>query len=166
MKSLFELTAEACALFDALEAFAEENGGEVPADLDAAVNAVSVEREAKIEAICAVYKEMTGRAEILAGEAKKLSARAKALSNQADGLKAYLGKNLTPGEKFERGTHRIGWRKSSTVELLPDVSVEDLPEVYQRTKVEFAKDEAKKALAGGEDLWFAQLVEKQNLTIG
>lgn len=166
MKSLFELTTEACALFDDLEAYAEENGGEVPADLDAAIEAVAAERTAKIEAVCAVYKEMTGRAEILAGESKRLAARAKAMSNQAEALKGYLAANLLAGEKVTVGTHRVTWRKSSTVELLPDVSVEDLPEAYQRVRLEFAKDEAKRALANGEDLWFAQLVEKQNIQIG
>jgi hypothetical protein len=166
MKSLYELTAEASALFDALEAYAEAHEGEVPADLDAAVGAITGEREAKIGAICAVYKELLGRSEILGNEAKKLSARAKSLEKQAESLKAYLGRNMTPGEKFDAGTHRVSWRKSSSVELLPDVSVEDLPETFQRTRIEFAKDEAKRALAAGEDLWFAQVVEKQNVTIG
>lgn len=166
MKTLYELSAEACALFDQLEQYAEENNGEVPADLDAAIDAITAERGAKIEAICAIYKELLGRSEIFHQEAKKLTARGKTLANQAEALKSYLARNMTAGEKFEAGLHRVSWRKSSTVELMPDVSVEDLPELYQRRRVEFAKDEAKRALAAGEDLWFAQMVEKQNIQIG
>jgi hypothetical protein len=166
MKSLFELSEEACGLFDAMEAFAEENGGEVPPDLDARIEAIAVEREAKIGAICAVYKELCGRAEILSAEAKKLSARAKSVAGQAEALKGYLQRNLTEGEKVEVGTHRVSWRKSSSVELVDGVAVEDIPELFQRKRIEFAKDDAKRAITAGEDLWFAQLVEKKNIQIG
>lgn len=33
-------------------------------------------------------------------------------------------------------------------------------------KIEFAAAEAKRAIAAGEDLWFAQIVEKKNIQIG
>lgn len=166
MKSLFELSEEACKLFDALEAFAEEHEGEVPPDLNAQLEAVSAEREKKIGSICAVYKELTGRAEIIANEARKLSARAKVAEKQAEALKNYLQQNIAAGEKIEIGMHRIGWKKSKSVELMPGVSVDEIPPLYQRTKLEFAKDEAKRALGAGEDLWFAQQVEKNNIQIG
>jgi len=166
MKSLFQLSNEANVLFDSLEAFAEENGGEVSPDIDAKIEQVAAEREAKIEAICVVFKELNGRAEILSNEAKKLLARAKSYANQADALKAYLQRNLKPDEKFDLGAHRVTWRKSSSVELMPGISVEEIPELYRRIKVEFAKDEAKRAIASGEDLWFAELVEKKNVQIG
>lgn len=166
MKPLFELSREAGELFEQIEAFAEENEGAVPPDLDARLEAVNLERADKIGAICAVYKEMTGRAEILAGEAKRLSARARALSNQAESLREYLQRNLTEGEKVEVGPHRVSWRKSSSVELLPGISPEDIPELYQRVKIELAKDEAKRAISAGEDVWFAQVVERKTVSIG
>lgn len=166
MRTLYELSQEVCELYDRLESFAEENGGEVPADLDAQIEAIAGERDAKIGAICAVYKELVGRSEILSGEAKRLSARAKTYANQADALKSYLQRHLTEGEKVESGPHRVSWRKSSSVDLMPGITAEDIPELYQRRKIEFARDEAKRAIAAGEDLWFAQVIEKKNVQIG
>lgn len=166
MKTLYELSREVCELFDAIEAHAENNDGEVPPDLDARIEQTGLEREMKIGAICSVYKEFLGRSEILSAEAKKLAARAKTLANQAEALKSYLQRNLLEGEKVDVGPHRVSWRKSSTIELMEGVAVEEIPELYQRRKIEFAKDEAKRAIAAGEDLWFAQLVERKNIQIG
>lgn len=166
MKTLFELNEEAARLFDLMERFAEENGGEVPPNLEAEIDKISNDRTIKIGNICSVYKEMVARADVLKEEANRLAARAKASRNQADALKAYLARNLKPGEKFENERHRVGWKKISAVELMPGVAVEDIPELFQRIKVEFNRDEAKRGIAAGEDLWFAQLVEKQNINIG
>lgn len=166
MKTLYELSKEVCELFDAIEAHAEENGGEVPADLDAKIEKTGLEREQKIAAICSIYKELVGRSGILAAEAEKLAARAKTQANQAKALKEYLARNLLEGEKFEVGPHRVGWREASSVELMPNITVEEIPELYQRRKIEFAASDAKRAIANGEDLWFAQIVKRKHIQIG
>lgn len=165
MRTLFNLTEEQLRLFDRLERYAEESGGEVPPELDAEIEQISRDRTEKIAAICGVYKEMTARAVALGDAAKKLKARATAAENQAEALKSYLQRNLTEGEVIEVGTHRVGWRKSSSVELLPGVAVEDIPELFQRREVSFNKSEATRGIKAGEDLWFCEMRESIKVQI-
>lgn len=167
MRTLFELSEEAYRLFDLMERHAEASGGEIPPDLEAEIDKISNDRSIKIGNICSVYKEMVARADVLKAEADRLSARAKASRNQAEALKSYLARNLKPGEKFENERHRVGWGTSSSVELMPGIAVEDIPELFQRRgDVTFNKEEAKRGIAAGEDLWFCELKKTQYVKIG
>jgi len=78
------------------------------------IEALEPRREAKIEAICQVYKNIEDLANSIEARAKDRLKRAKSLHNQAEHLKNYLASFLQPREQFESDDHRLMWRKSKS----------------------------------------------------
>lgn len=165
MRKLYELAVEFEKLAFQIDQSANENEGEIPSDLEAKLDAVKLEMDAKLENCCAMVKEFLGVANMLNAESSRLTKRADSYEAAAEALMKYLGQHVKPGTKWERGPHRIGWIKSTSCKLVDGVKAEDLPEAYRRAKYDLRADEAKRDLKAGADLWFAELVEKQNLQV-
>lgn len=126
----------------------------------------------KIDAIASIIKNLTGDIKALKEEAAALTARAKTKQNNVDRLKSYLTAYLPKvgyaGKAFENQRHRVSWRKSSQVEILDgfvEWAEQNAEDLLRYTVPEPNKTAIKDAIADGEEIPFAQIVEKQNLQI-
>lgn len=125
------------------------------------LEALQMEKEAKLENVALWIKNLNAEAEALKAEKNALYARQKSAENKAEHLKEYLA-NALNGDKFKTTRVAVSFRKSTAVEIDPLI---DLPEQFTKVKIEPDKTELKKALASGEVIEGARLVERQNLII-
>lgn len=135
--------------------------GELPEDLEAALNAAEGERDDLLEDGIATYKNLGGMVELHAAEIKRLTERKKALEARQETLEKWLGNAIGEGVKWERGVHRLSWLSSTQVEA----ELEKLPLEYIRTKYEPDKKLLKTELEAGAVIDGAKLVTKNNLQV-
>ncbi len=128
-----------------------------------ALEALEMERDAKIENIGIWIKELTANAEAIKAEKLKLAEREKSARNKAESLKGFLTVYLD-GKKFETARVAIKFRNVESVSV-PDVAM--LPAEYIRTKItnEADKTAIKNAIKAGEVVAGAELVKKQSISI-
>ena len=128
-----------------------------------ALEALEMERDAKIENIGIWIKELTANAEAIKVEKLKLAEREKSARNKAESLKGFLTVYLD-GKKFETARVAIKFRNVESVSV-PDVAM--LPAEYIRTKItnEADKTAIKNAIKAGEVVAGAELVKKQSISI-
>lgn len=105
-----------------------------------AVDQLQIDREAKIDGIATIIKELTNEVGDLAVEIKALQMRKQAKENRVNWLKKYL-QDCLEGQKWENARHAISYRKTKAV-LLTDW--QKVPEMYFKDQTE--KDIAKSAL--------------------
>lgn len=112
-----------------------------------ALEALEMERDAKIENIGIWIKELTANAEAIRAEKLKLAEREKSARNKAESLKGFLTVYLD-GKKFETARVAIKFRNVESVSV-PDVAM--LPAEYIRTKItnEADKTAIKNAIKAG-----------------
>src|SRR5574344_530283 len=67
----------------------------------AALDALKLERDTKIENIALWIKDLNSKSDAIQNEIMVLQYRAKAAKNKADQLKSWLTANMQPGKKFE-----------------------------------------------------------------
>lgn len=128
-----------------------------------ALEALEMERDAKIENIGIWIKELTANAEAIKAEKLKLAEREKSARNKAESLKGFLTVYLD-GKKFKTARVAIKFRNVESVSV-PDVAM--LPAEYIRTKItnEADKTAIKNAIKAGEVVAGAELVKKQSISI-
>ena len=127
-----------------------------------AVEALEMERDAKIENIGLWIKDLTAQSEALKAEKNKLAEREKSAKNKVERLKEFLTAYLG-GKKFETAKVAIKFRSVESVSV-PDVTA--LPEKYWRIKPpEADKTAIKNALKAGEVIEGAELVKKQSISV-
>lgn len=127
-----------------------------------AVEALEMEREAKIENLGMWYKELTAKADAIKAEKNKLAEREKSARNKAESLKEFLTAYLD-GKKFETAKVVIKFR---SVESINVSDVTALPEKYWRIKPpEADKTAIKAAIKAGEVVEGAELVKNQSISI-
>lgn len=128
-----------------------------------ALEALEMERDAKIENIGIWIKELTATADAIKAEKNKLMEREKSARNKAESLKEFLTAYLG-GKKFETARVAIKFRNVESVSV-PDVAA--LPAEYIRTKItnEADKTAIKNAIKAGEVIAGAELVKKQSISI-
>ena len=156
MATLYELHH----LIENFELQIEEETGEVT-NFDE-LDALEMERDAKIENIALWIKDLAAEAAMIKAEEENLYKRRKTAENKAEHLKRFLAGYLG-FEKFKTAKVAVSYRTSESVELTGDP--EDLPPEFLRQKWEAKKTEIKKALKAGRAVPGAVLVEKQNLQI-
>lgn len=126
------------------------------------LDALTLERNEKIENIACLIKNLESDAEAIKAEAKKLTARAKTCENRAEWLRKYLADKLH-GEEFKSPRAAVSWRRSESVKVN---DLWKLPEQYIRiADPEPDKKALKKALKAGEAIEGAELVQSMNLQI-
>jgi hypothetical protein len=135
--------------------------GELPPDLEAALNKAEGERDDIIEDAVSTYKNLCALADLHAAEMKRLSERKAALESRAETLKAWLEK-VAPKEGWERGVHRLSWRGSESVEV---DDAEKLPIELARIKYEPNKTLLKEVLKAGATVEGCRLVKKLSLQV-
>lgn len=128
-----------------------------------AVEALEMERDAKIENIGLWIKDLTAQAEAIKAEKNKLAEREKSAKNKVERLKEFLTAYLG-GKKFETAKVAIKFRSVESVSV-PDVAM--LPAEYIRTKItnEADKTAIKNAIKAGEVVAGAELIKKQSISI-
>jgi hypothetical protein len=179
MTSLFDLTGAALQLQRQINESAEllfsDDSAEVAhatATLEALISAESDNRkavEAKADAWCWVIDHIRAQAAARAAHAQRLKDLATAAEQQAevlqDRLIAALQRVDPDATKWELPEHKLTSRKVQAVEVLVDAT--ELPEEFQRTKTTYSPDKTalKAALAQGQQIEGAQLVERRSWKI-
>lgn len=137
----------------------------------ARLDALQMEREAKLEGVALWIKDMKAEAEAVKAEADKLNARKKALDNRIESVKAWLLEALG-GEKLKTPrcnvyhTHINKLVVPDDGKLISFLKTLKEPERFLRFKEpELRRDEIKKALNGDMIIPGAYLEESESVVI-
>ena len=126
------------------------------------LDALQMEREAKIEGVALWKKDLDAEAKAIREEEVKLADRRRVLENRANGLKGYL-QHALGGQKFSTPRVAISYRKGESVSIY---DAEKLPLCYMRQKdPEPDKKFIKEALKAGKEVPGAELVESTSIQI-
>lgn len=128
------------------------------------LEALELERDAKISNIACWIKELRSDAAGIKAEKDNLDKRMKAKENLADRLSTYL-QNFLNGAKFEDSRCAISYRKSESTEIAEGLDVSTLPEYCQKITIAANKTAIKAALKNGEKIEGCSLVVKNNMQI-
>lgn len=145
--------------------------GELTLD-PAALDALQMEREAKIENLACYVKNLTADAKSIKAEEQALSERRKAAENKAERLKRYLSDALA-GEKFSTPRVAINWRNTTSVQLDEEVFLASeankqlCKEIINLISYEpkISKTAIKYAIATGHTVDGAELVSNMSMSI-
>lgn len=179
--TLFDLTGEARILQGQIDATAEGLFSDDPAEVAAATEAleqlITAEADnrkaltAKADAWCWVIDHMRAQSDARRTHADRLRELAEQGKRRAemmqDQLVAALSRVDPDATKWELPSHKLSSRKTTAVELDPDVAPDDLPEQFRRTRttVTADKDAIKAALKAGDPVPGTQLVERRSWRI-
>ena len=141
--------------------------GELTLDPDA-LDALQMEREAKIENLACYVKNLTAGAKAMREEEIALADRRRKAEAKAERLKAYLSDALA-GEKFSTSRVAISWRKTNAVRVdenlfLSSTANELIPgAITYEPKI--SKTAIKKAIEQGQTVIGAELVSNMSMSI-
>lgn len=132
-----------------------------------ALNALSMERDAKIENIALWIKNLLSDAEQIKAEMKTMEERKKSAENKAENLKNFLTDYLN-GSKFSTSKVAISFRKSKSVDV-SDInkimSMDDADSYLKYAEPTPDKTAIKQAIKSGKTIPGCSLVEKSNIQI-
>lgn len=149
----------------AIESLINPDTGEI-ADFDVFMD-LQMEREAKIENVALLIKNLTADAKAIKAEKNALAEREAATENKVERFKNYL-KDILCGEKFSTPKVAISFRKSAAVEVdegFAEWAKEHAEQFLKYSEPGIDKAAIKIALASGETVAFAKMVENQNIQI-
>ena len=131
-------------------------------DLEA-LEALTMQREAKLENVALWIKNLRSDEAALKAEIDAFKSREQSVKRKRESLEKWLTAALG-GEKFTTARCAVAFRKSSSVEVL---DVASLPEKYQRHKVTVEADKTaiKEALKSGHEIAGCRIVENTNISI-
>lgn len=133
----------------------------------ARLDALTMERDAKIENIALWIKNLLSDAEQIKDEKNSLDERENACKNKADSLKEYLSSYLA-GSKFSTPRVAISFRKSESVEVI-DINqimkLDDAENYLKYSEPTADKTAIKQAIKAGICIPGCQIVENQNIQI-
>lgn len=164
---LYEIADEYQRMLSVMEEY------EMPEDVILnTLETVQDEADQKIDNIVSMIKNLTGDIEALKKESAALMARAKTKQNNVDRLQQYLTNYLPmigyADKPFENNHHKVSFRKSKQVEVLPEFikwAEQNAEDLLRYKEPEPDKTKIKEAINAGEELPFAQIVERKNLQI-
>ena len=142
----------------------DEETGEVIMDFEK-IEALNLAKEEKIENVGKYILNLEAEAKALSERKKEIERRIKSLTSRAEHTREYLN-NCLNGEPFKCLDFEIKYTKSERVEIneeLFDNSINDRFLKYKKPEPD--KVEIKKALANGEIVPGAQLVEYLNMNL-
>ena len=158
--NLYEIDARIMQAFES--AVDEETGEIVDTEAYAAMNALEVAREDKIESILLWIKNLDADAESLKKEKMAFADRQSRAERKAESLRKYVSGFLA-GEKFRTSRVAVSWKSSTSAEYTGDL--EKLPDDCVRVKKELNKTALKERLLKEEKIPGARLVKKNNMQI-
>lgn len=162
MTSLYQIDQQIEEFFAVAQV--NEETGEIFVDFEK-LDALQVERNAKIENIIKYYKDLLGDVTKFKAEEKALSVSRNSLENKAETMKKYLDYAHEDKQKHTYGTHLVSWRKSEVAEPV-DVLEVTIPEGYEKI-VDAVPDisHIKKDLKLGNEVAGWKLTERLNIQI-
>lgn len=140
--------------------------GELITDYEA-LDALLMEREAKIENIVLFIKNLSSDARELKAEEAALAERRKKAEKKAERLREYVSHALG-GERFQTPRCCVSFRKSTALELgegFTEWAKEHADTLLRYKEPEPDKTAIKAALAGGAEIPDAKLVQNTTMTI-
>ena len=162
MRPLYEINQ------DILDCIDDESGEILDVEK---LDALQMEREAKLEGVALWVKDLKAEAEAVKAEADKLTARKKVLDNKVADLKQWLLYALN-GEKLKTArcnvyqTHNTRLAVADEHELIEFLKTIERPERFLRfPEPELRKDEIKKALKEDYEIPGAALEETEGVVI-
>lgn len=149
-----------------LDGAVDEETGELLIDFEELEKATNDFNE-KVEACGCYYKGLLAEIKAYKEEEDRLAKRRKALSNKADNLLNYI-KFCLDGEKFSCPQFDVKYGKSKETVIDRDkflLWALDGHEDLLKISYEPSKTAIKNAIANGENVPFAEIVEKTNMSI-
>lgn len=146
MMKLYEITNEYSKKLEEALQYASENEGEIPAILSEEMDSLEIAKDEKIDTLIKMYKNECAISIAIETEIKSLKDRMKSHDNKSEWIKRYIRTNIQEGEKKELACGKIGWRKSSSVEILCE---DKLPETAFVVKKEVSKTTVKELIESG-----------------
>jgi len=131
---------------------------------------LGIEKEKKIESILCFIKSKKAFSEDLDEEIKTLTKRKKFEDNRIERLISYI-QDFLQGEKFETSKVKVGYRKSTSVQVTEEDALiqwatENNPAIVKtETKQKLILDEIRKLINSGTEVPYATLIEKNNIQI-
>ena len=160
MANLYELDA----MIESLLEQEDPETGELLCDMEQ-LEAVLMERDAKLENIALYIKNKTAEAEAIKTEKLALEKRQKSAANKAERAKSFLDEYLK-GQKFSTPKVAVSYRKSEQVEVSMAFFTEESNERFLRFRdPEADKNAIKAALKNGETVPGAEIVSKMNMIL-
>jgi hypothetical protein len=179
--SLYDLTSEALLVQARIDAAAEQLFSDDPtevatatADLEALIATEADNRkalEAKADSWCWVIDHLRAQAVTQRDHARRLAELAADAEHRAevlqDRLVAALERIEPDRTAWALPEHKLTSRRTTSVEIDPDISPVDLPDGLYRVKTTYSADKTaiKAALQAGTTIDGAQLVERRSWTI-
>ena len=137
--------------------------GEIPEDWAEFLDVIQGQRDIKALNIARWIKSMEAEAEAIKTEKMKLAQRQSAIETKYERVRNWLARFVQPGEKLRDSNTAIGWRKSSSVEVLRE---DNLPEaafkIVRTVQKSVVKELLEKGSIGPET---ARNIERQNIQI-
>ena len=160
--TLYEIDEEIQELLDEVD----PETGELITDY-VALDALLMEREAKIENIVLFIKNLSSDVRELKAEEAALAERRKKAEKKAERLREYVSHALG-GERFQTPRCCVSFRKSTALELgegFTEWAKEHADTLLRYKEPEPDKAAIKSALAGGAEIPEAKLVQNTTMTI-
>ena len=126
------------------------------------LNALQIERDAKLEGVALWIKDLTAEAAALKAEKQAFADRQKAAENKVESLKKWLADALA-GEKFSTTKVVVSFRKTKSVQVADIFALDESFLKYAEPTPD--KTAIKKAIEAGQDVKGAQLVEGLSLSV-
>lgn len=158
MGTLYELTTQATALYELLQA--EEIDEQTFNDTLEAMGAGE-----KVESYCKVIKQLQNDVEMFKGEIDRLTARKKTTENAVDRMKNALLAFLqySGQDKVKAGTFSVSTATTQAVQITDETLIPCIYLVEQPPKI--SKDAIKRALKSGEKVNGAELINNMGVRI-
>ena len=125
------------------------------------IEALNMAKEEKIENICLWIKNLQAEAIALKTEKDNFADRERVTKNKIESLKKYIS-HVLDGQKFETTKVKVGFRKSTSLEILESAII---PDNFLITKTEVDKAGLKKAVKDGLEVEGVYLSENRNISI-
>lgn len=126
------------------------------------LNALQIERDAKLEGVALWIKDLTAEAAALKAEKQAFADRQKTAENKVESLKKWLADALA-GEKFSTTKVTVSFRKTKSVQVADIFALDESFLKYADPTPD--KTAIKKAIEAGQDVKGAQLVEGLSLSV-
>lgn len=161
---LYEIDRELEAALESLEL--DEETGEIVGGFEA-IEALNMEREAKIEGVLLGIKNGMAEAAAIRAEEIALAKRRKAIEGKLDRTREWLREYLS-GEKFKTAKVSVTYRTAQKTECSADFvewALEHEPELLRYREPEPDKTEIGKLLKAGVKVYGCELVDNTSMII-
>lgn len=171
MAKLYEISEQLARLIT--DSFIDETGEETEVKIDsatgevfdaAALNALAVSRQEKIEAIGRFILNLNSDAAQYGEAEKRFKEKKERTQKRAESLRAYLEMNMEPGEKYHSDVFDVKWTSSKSTYI---ENQDEIPDEYLKTKTETTVDKRKLLadLKEGKEIPGAALRVNQKLAV-